>query len=83
MKKYNLLHKSIIAHENNRIHFKVSGFMSLLKQYHRMIWYTNIQELPNEQQGKKLEKSYKTRDPLHHYNHICLFWWVIHRNLQK
>lgn len=56
MKKYNLLHKSIIAHENNRIHFKVSGFMSLLKQYHRMIWYTNIQELPNEQQGKKLEK---------------------------
>lgn len=56
MKKYNLLHKSIIAHENNRIHLKVSGFMSLLKQYHRMIWYTNIQELPNEQQGKKLEK---------------------------
>lgn len=53
---YKLLGKNIIACQNDRILLKVSVFMSLLKQYHTMIWYTNIQELPNEQQGKKTEK---------------------------
>lgn len=57
--KYNLLNKNIIAHQNNRIHLKVWGFMSLLKQYHTVIRYPNIQELPKKQQGKKLEKGAK------------------------
>lgn len=54
--KYRLLSKNIMTHANNRIHLKVSDFMCLLKQYHTMIQYTNIQELPNQQQAKKLEK---------------------------
>lgn len=45
-----------MTHANNSIHLKVSDFMSLLKQYHTMIQYTNIQELPNQHKAEKLEK---------------------------
>lgn len=57
--KYRLLRKNIRTHANNRIHLEVSDFMSLLKQYHTMIQYTNIQKLPNQQEAKKLEKGAK------------------------
>lgn len=67
--KYRLLRKNLMTHSNNRIHLEVSDFMSLLKQYHTMIQYTNIQELPNQKEVKKLE----IRDSLHHYNLMCLF----------
>jgi len=71
--KYNF-RKNITADQNHRIHLEVSGFTSLLKQHHTTILYTNIQELPNEQGGKKLGKAAtKPGGPLHHFNHIHLF----------
>lgn len=54
--KYRLLSKNIMTHANNRIHLKVSDFTSLLKQYHTMIQYTNIQELPNPTASKETGK---------------------------
>lgn len=82
--KYRFLRKNLMTHANNSIHLKVSDFMSLLKEYHTIIQYTNIQELPNQQEAKQLEKqARKLGIPCLIPIVYVFFRWIIHHNLPK
>lgn len=64
-KKNNLLSKNIIAHENKPGHiWKYQACEP--NEAVPVILYKNIQIVPINSKRKKMEESYKTRDPFHH-----------------